>query len=226
VEPAVQKLSRTILELEKWSDIFRRELFANSLSSRAVITVQSTGRKRSVLGWHWNSRWQNRRSKLAEINIVAESLKRRAEEILETLLHEMCHQRNAERKIQDVSTTSYQYHNEKFKRAAEAAGLVCERMGRYGWAKTSLGPKAIAVIQRHAIDRQAFTIARLAEEDPEKKKVSKHKKWVCDCGAIRVARADFHAICLVCDKEFELVMEEAEGEGHETAQAAGKGEDE
>lgn len=220
----MQKLSRTILELEKWSEIFNRELFQNALSRKVVVTVQSTGRKRSVLGWHWNSRWQNRRSKLAEINIVAESLKRRAEEILETLLHEMVHQGNAERMIRDVSATAYQYHNEKFKRAAEAAGLVCERMGRYGWAKTSLGSKALAVIRKHEIDRQAFSIARLAEEDPEKKKVSKHKKWVCDCGAIRVARADFHALCLLCNREFELVVE-GEGEGQEVAAAAREGGD-
>lgn len=200
------KLSRTIHELEKWHRLFNRELWKGKLSSKVVITVQSTGRQRSVLGWHWHSRWQNRRSRLAEINIVAESLKRRAEEILETLLHEMCHQRNSERKIVDVTPTSYQYHNEHFKRAAEAAGLVCERMGRYGWAKTRLGARALEILRKHAIDRGAFSIARLAEEVPEKK-ASKHKKWVCDCGAIRVARAGFHALCLVCHEEFELVTE-------------------
>lgn len=202
----MQKLSRTIGELERWFRIFNRKLWHGKLSPKVVITVQSTGRRRSVLGWHWHSRWQNRRSKLAEINIVAESLKRRAEEILETLLHEMCHQRNAERKIVDISPESYQYHNEHFKRAAEAAGLVCERMGRYGWAKTRLGERALAVIHAHSIDRGAFSIARLVEEATEKK-ASKHKKWICDCGSIRVARADFHALCLVCDQEFELVIE-------------------
>jgi hypothetical protein len=200
----VQKLSRTIAELERWFRIFNRELLGGKLSPKVVITVQSTGRKRRVLGWHWRSRWQNGRSKLAEINIVAESLERKPEDILETLLHEMCHQRNAERNIVDVSPESYQYHNEHFKRAAESAGLVCERMGRYGWAKTRLGDRALVVIRRHAIDRSAFSIARLAEE-VSAKKASKHKKWVCDCGAIRVARADFSALCLVCDHEFVLV---------------------
>lgn len=206
----MQKLSRTIAELERWFRIFNRELLGRKLSSGVVVTVQSTGRRRRVLGWHWRSRWQNRRSKLAEINIVAESLERKPEEILETLLHEMCHQRNAERDIVDVSPESYQYHNEHFKRAAEEAGLVCERMGRYGWAKTMLGDRAIAVIRRHAIDRAAFSIARLAEATPTRK-TTKHKKWVCACGAIRVARADFQALCLVCDQEFVLVDSGTEG---------------
>jgi hypothetical protein len=209
----VAQLSRTISELENWHKVFNQELWKGKLSSKVVITVQSTGRQRSVLGWHWHSRWQNRRSRLAEINIVAESLKRRAEEILETLLHEMCHQRNAERKIVDISPQSYQYHNEHFKRAAEAAGLVCERMGRYGWAKTRLGGRALGIIRKHSIDRGAFSIARLAEEAPEKK-ASKHKKWVCDCGAIRVARADFHALCLVCQEEFELVTDDGQESEH------------
>lgn len=141
---------------------------------------------------------------------MAESLRRPAEEILETLLHEMCHQRNTEPKIVDISPKSHQYHNEKFKKAAEDAGLICQKMGRYGWAKTSLGPKALAVIRKHDIDRGAFALARLAEEGEAKKKDPKHKKWVCDCGAIRVARAEFRALCLVCDREFELVVDDSQ----------------
>lgn len=106
--------------------------------------------------------------------------------------------------IVDVCPKSYQYHNDHFKRVEDAAGLVCEKMGRYGWAKTRLGDRALAIIRKHAIDREAFTIARLAEESPEKK-ASKHKKWICACGPIRVGRADFQARCLICETDFEKV---------------------
>lgn len=100
----------------------------------------------NVLGHFAPIRWKTRSTEdqlLHEVVVVAEHLDRTAEDIFETLAHEAAHALNFARGIHDCSPTS-QYHNAKFKAAAEELGLEVAKVANYGWAYTGLaeGTKA------------------------------------------------------------------------------------
>jgi hypothetical protein len=94
----------------------------------------------NVLGHFAPIRWKTKTADdvmLHEVVVVAEHLDRSAEDIFETLLHEAAHALNFARGIFDCSPTS-QYHNGKFKNAAEELGLEVVKVPHYGWAYTTL----------------------------------------------------------------------------------------
>jgi len=123
---------------------FNEKLAAGQLDVTPVITIQSKGR-RSAYGWFWDCTWKNGdEAARPEINIAAEHLSRSARNIFETLIHEMAHMINAKKGIKDCNTA--QYHNKRFKITAEEIGLTVEKMGAYGYAKTALGERAMAVV--------------------------------------------------------------------------------
>jgi len=69
-------------------------------------------------------------------------------DVLETLLHEMAHLKNAQNGVSDCTAT--QYHNKDFKKADETFGLTVSRMKGKGWATTALnqaGKDAIELLQ-------------------------------------------------------------------------------
>jgi hypothetical protein len=70
-----------------------------------------------------------------EIMISGENLRRGAEQVAATLLHEAAHARNLAKGILD--TDSNGRHNVKFKETAEDHGLCIEMAGWHGWTKTS-----------------------------------------------------------------------------------------
>ncbi len=187
--------------MEKWAGIFNAECFSSELKPVA-ITLQPAGPRRRLLGWYCAQRWRNEVRAVDEINVCAETLKRPAEEILETLLHEMCHQKNMHDGVQGVSPNS-QYHNGRFRAEAERVGLICSYQQGVRWGITSLGPGALRVIRRHKVNRRVFSIARLADPGPTQKPPSRWHKWVCSCGPIRVPRVEFAAVCEICGSDFE-----------------------
>jgi hypothetical protein len=73
-------------------------------------------------------------------------MSRSPEGILETLLHEMAHLKNAVADVRDC--TSGQYHNKHFKKTAEEFGLIVERTGNKGYAYTKLGKEADTAIKK------------------------------------------------------------------------------
>lgn len=124
-------------ELYRAFDHFN-EKFAGSKLPNVVITIQESGR-RNAYGWFGNGFWRDNLAgdSVPEINLSAEYLSRGASGLLETLLHEMAHLWNAcVAKVSDCS--GGQYHNKKFKLAAEQFGLSVSRDGTRGWAYTSL----------------------------------------------------------------------------------------
>lgn len=140
-----QPYNQAVDLLQKAFVSFNEKLCKSTLTVVPVITIQSKGR-RAAYGWFWDNIWKNGTEKTLrpEINIAAEHLSRTAVNILETLIHEMAHMINAQRGIPDCNAS--QYHNRKFKATAEEVGLICVKMGSYGFAKTSLGPIAKEVV--------------------------------------------------------------------------------
>lgn len=107
----------------------------------SVVLIPAPAAKKNVLGHFAPLRWRpnvatSEVTTLHEVVVVAEHLNRGAEEILETLLHEAAHALNFERGIKDC--TASQYHNARFKGAAEEMGLTVCQVRHYGYAVTAL----------------------------------------------------------------------------------------
>jgi len=189
IRPAIAELERAFLAL---AFLFTREM------PLPVITIQTRGRRRNVLGWYAHHRWQNGQPEgVSEINVCAEYLAMSPEAIGELMLHEMCHYANALDGIEDCSRN--QYHRKSFKDRCDSIGLRCEKMGSHGWAQTSLTPELAARVEAMGIDAQAFALFR--KPRVEAKVGSRMKKWRCDCTTIRAA-VEVEATCLSCGQRF------------------------
>ena len=146
--------------------------FAKGELKGALITVQSVGRKRAY-GWFAQNAWKDKDSNaFHEINIGAEHFKRSNDDILETLLHEMAHLWNHQNGIDDCTRT--QYHKKTFAEAAKRFGLTCEKMGRFGYAKTGLADESKKAINELALAPDVFSIFRSFGNDRE----VKEKKYI------------------------------------------------
>lgn len=146
-------------ELYRAFDFFNNAFAENKLP-KVVITIQESGR-RNAYGWFGNGFWTDRLAgdSVPEINLSAEYLSRGADGLLETLLHEMAHLWNATvENVKDCS--SGQYHNKKFKIAAERFGLKVERDGTRGWAYTSLTDISREAIKAFEPDTEVFKSLR------------------------------------------------------------------
>lgn len=126
-------ISDEVLFLEEAFEEINKKYFESALSKPA-ITIQSTPRCHGHFtpydAWEDNSG-----TKLKEINIGAESLRRPIVEIVATLIHEMVHYYCHEQGIQDVSRSNT-YHNKRFKEEAEKRGLIISRAPGIGYSVT------------------------------------------------------------------------------------------
>lgn len=143
-------------EINRAFDFFN-ERFSNNELKRPVITISPAGGKRAY-GWFGPRFWKEGEEESHEINLSAEHFKRKPEDVLETLLHEMAHLKNAQNKIED--TTATQYHNKHFKIAAESFGLKVDRMANRGFAKTELTDVSRQVIEDFKPKEELFNIYR------------------------------------------------------------------
>jgi len=155
---------RLMAELYKAFDHFNKELCPKALP-HPVITIAPAGR-RNAMGWHSKNRWSIGEHALTEINLCPEYFERPVEEVLETLIHEMVHMSNAQDGIKDCN--AQQRHNKKFLVRCVIMGLTCEKMGRFGFAKTGLDAKATAAVASCPIDRSVFDLARTMTKGPKK----------------------------------------------------------
>lgn len=179
------------------------------------ITIQAAGRKRAY-GWCSNNEiWRTKKGEgYYEINLCAEYLARPLYEVVSTLLHEMGHLYNLQHDIKDC--TKNQYHNKKFKIAAEMAGLIVTRTEKHGWSKTEVSPETKKWVDSLGLDKKFFSAYRAGtHDDPggpddgtdadtdevKKKKGSAMKKWTCNCTIIRCA-TKLEAICSRCGGPF------------------------
>jgi hypothetical protein len=140
-----EKYQLLIGELYRSFDFFNKYFCDGSLK-KPIITIQGDKRKGSTYGWFGKDFWEDpNKNFISELNLTAESLHREPKMVLETLLHEMAHLKNAQEDINDCTAT--QFHNKKFKIAAEFFGLEVEKMRNKGWASTRLGSGALEAIE-------------------------------------------------------------------------------
>lgn len=157
-----EKQIELLNELYRSFDFFNKHFALNQLK-RPLITIQ-TDRSHKTYGWFGKNFWGENSKKEAnidELNLTAETLHRQPEEVLETLLHEMAHLKNAQAGIKDCTVT--QYHNKSFKESAEGFGLKVGTMVRKGWAYTQLDDAAKEAITQLKPNKSAYCICRKPE---------------------------------------------------------------
>lgn len=201
------------------------ETFFNNELPNPAITIQTSGKRKSM-GWCTTKEvWGDREGKikLYEINISAEFLDLAFLETMDTLMHEMVHLYNTVNKIQDCSRGGT-YHNKKFKKEAENRGFYFKEDTpdkRNGWYNPKLTEETKKKILTLGINEKAFVIARRGmalhrseegiegeqegqqEEQEEEKK--KSYRWVCPgCGLIvRSTKPNISIQCMECEEQLE-----------------------
>lgn len=144
----ITKISRLAGQLEKLFNLLNADFFDGELEP-PIITIQSTPRAYGhyTLANVWSVKGEGRK----ELNIGAGTLDRPIENIISTLLHEMCHQYNDTiANAQDCSRGGT-YHNKIFKQTAETHGLVVTRSDKYGWSHTEPSESLIEWILKNDI---------------------------------------------------------------------------
>ena len=206
----ITKYSRAVQYLESLFKLCNEYWFENQLET-PVITVQSTPRAYGhyVLSDIWETDGTTKR----EINIGAGTLNRPIENILATMIHEMCHMfADTVLHVQDCSNNGV-YHNKRFKELAETHGLEVSRSEKYGWSHTEPSDELLTWIlennlQEIKINRNEFSpINRIggnsntgegATTNTPKKRthVRKYQCKVCGC-SVRATK-EVHIACLDC----------------------------
>ena len=199
----------TILdELYRIFFILNRDKFNDSLPE-PVITIQKT--KGNILGhftvdktWVDKNDIDNEESSYYEINIDPRWFRDRSSiEVVETLLHEMCHYRN---KIADIKDCNGNNHNKKFKSLAESVGLVVTKGSGVGYGYTSLSDELKEYIEKEIKPNdKAFEYFRIAKAKDSKPKTKSMFKYTCpECGQIAKGKRDIEIKCGICDIEMEI----------------------
>ena len=172
----------------------------------------------------WSPKGQPAQPAQHEVIVVAEHLNRRPEDIVATLLHEAAHAMNFARGIKDCSAS--QYHNQRFKAAAEELGLVVTQVPHYGFALTQMPPETAALYAAETEGLSSVLIHRRGTaasvpippkgpdgegDEGEKGKdnsIGRMIKAVCECGyIIRASRKVLAATtvtCSCCGRPFEV----------------------
>ena len=135
---------------------------------------------------------------------------RTVEEVVETMIHEMCHYYN---KMNDIKDCSGNVHNKKFKSLAESVGLVVEKGKSVGWGYTSLSPELLDYIKETVKpDATAFEYFRagvLKEIKPKTKKSI--FKYTCpQCGQVAKGKKGIEIKCGYCDVVMEVENDDTE----------------
>ena len=149
----------------------------------------------------------------------AEYLNRPPELVITTLMHEMCHLWNIQNDIQDCSRKG-QYHNGRFKEAAEARGLLVFQDVRYGWCITKPGPEFTDLVLKNC-RAGCFKLERAKTYRDGTPKVTKpgedgkevtttrtrqsYRKYTCPgCGLIARTTKDATLLCGDCQQTMTL----------------------
>lgn len=114
--------------------------------------------------------------------------------VLGTLLHEHLHLWQQVHGKPGLNN----YHNVQYQKKAGDFGLIVTDRGYTQYAPDSL---FVDLLKQHGVDIPAILEPTLQVRPRGQ---SKLKKWSCKCTNVRVAVANFHALCLNCNQKFVL----------------------
>lgn len=205
--------------LERAYMVLNRVYFEDKLPE-VVITIQSSQKAYGhiTIGKIWKDSWDS----YYEINISAEYLNRPVENIIATLIHEMCHLFAMEvLHVKDTSNNN-RYHNKKFKEIAEARDLKISYHESIGWSVTEPTEKLIETIKQYHLDTQMEYVRMGAYEftsggdnngtdggngltgtnGKKPKKKSSTRKYICPvCHNSVRATKDINILCMDCNEQ-------------------------
>ena len=185
-----------------------------------VITIQKT-RGRTLGHFTLDRVWKNKQSvdENAEENESVEETSyyeinidprwfcnRTAAEVVETLLHEMCHYYN---KMSDIKDCNGNVHNKKFKKLAESVGLIVEKGKSVGYGYTSLSDElkeyVEEVIKPDAKAFEYFRSGNAIKDSGTKVRTKTMFKYTCpECKQIAKGKKDITIKCGLCDVDMEI----------------------
>lgn len=196
-------------ELYSLFDAFNDEFFDGALP-KAVIGLEKA-EERAARSWTSRKKtWAEtgtraNRGQFYEITIATEDVGQQTENVAAMLLHEMCHLYAIINDVKDTSNNGF-YHNEAFKSIAESHGLTVAKAPRYGFAATSLSPKAFVVAADvfNTVSPVFHVPRNNADVEPVVKKTSTRKFMCPKCGLkIRLTKTgDVKIICGSCGEYF------------------------
>ena len=204
--------NRAAAYLNSIFDLLNERYFESALS-RPIITIQST--PKAYGHYTLYDAWSIDGDKgMREINIGAGTLSRPIENVVATLLHEMCHYWNDKNGIKD-SSRGNTYHNKNFKAVAEACDLLVEHHSTYGWSVTSPSDELIefcldnnlSEIRLCRNDYEIFRVSGVGTHSGtftfgSSGKKSSTRKYVCPCcgSSVRATRV-VNIACLDCNEQ-------------------------
>lgn len=179
--------------------------FFNGELEKIIFTFES-GYKKGAYGWiHTVKDWKQGKTERYNINLSSDYLNRSREEIISTLMHEMCHLYALQNEIQDTSRSGI-YHNKKFKECAENHGLNVLEADKIGWSVTSLKPETAEWLKENC-NFGEITICKKKPLVADKIATPKQstRKYVCPCcGLIVRATKECRIQCIECKKEMKI----------------------
>ena len=192
-------------------DLLNARYFEGALS-RPIITIQST--PKAYGHYTLYDAWSVDGEKgMREINIGAGTLSRPIENVVATLLHEMCHYWNDKSGVKDCSRGNT-YHNKHFRDLAAACDLNVACHPTYGWSITSPTDELFAFCVENGLTeirlcRLDLTAAGISGTGTHAgtftiggaAKKSSTRKYICPCCGMSVrATKAVNIACLDCDE--------------------------
>ena len=193
-----------------------------------VVASGSTAAKSAELKYgHFASlRWQHGDTRLPEVLVSGEGLRRTPAEVFTTLLHEAAHALADVRNIQDTSRQG-RWHNRRFATLAGELGLSATKDPRLGWSPCTLQP-ATATQYASVLTElgDAIRAYRHPEHVLDRTRASNNNGVVLECDCPRKIRVSVKVadegpiLCGVCDTPFIGDTDEAERSGDRTSRPA------
>lgn len=138
-----------LVELQRAYHFFNGVIFGSTLPKKvAIIVIRGQGQG-DPLGYFCGRAWRWGTGPAVDlIAISGAAVGLGAEAALETLIHEMVHNRNNMVGVVDCTNRGF-YHNRHFRDSAVLSGLVCaERDAKLGYGVTGLGERSRRAIER------------------------------------------------------------------------------
>jgi predicted SprT family Zn-dependent metalloprotease len=202
--PKINPTKETYDDLNKAYEFFNKRLFGSKLP-RCLVTLQ---RKSSAAGFFANKKFATRDGEKVtdEIALNPQTFKSfTTRDILQTLVHEMVHQRQ----YRFGTPSRAGYHNQEWGEMMKEIGLYPSSTGKPGGAETGqrmgdylIEGGAFAVAAEELI-KSGCDIRYVETGDAKKRKVkaeSKTKYSCPQCGANVWGKPDLALGCLACEK--------------------------
>lgn len=197
---AIVKLELAIAELNKYFEAINKEFYSNQLP-QPIITIQHTPR---AYGHCTRQKvWKYGKVNKYEINIGADTLARKREEIATTMIHESVHLYCRENGIKEVSGA---YHNQTFKALAESKTLEITCHEKYGYTISNPTKATKDFCKKYGLKKILLNRGELIDiktkGDKKEKAKTSTRKYICPaCGNSVRATKDLNIMCMDCKRQ-------------------------